>query len=127
LSTRRIGQFIGELKRQNLYDSTLIIITAKHGQSPIDPSALLRIPADNLHAGAAFRKFFRRPVLALVCRSRRRSKTTLLMWLTDQTQTAADVATLSANRGLFGGEKSSEATRFSCRSQIPPSTHAVRT
>jgi hypothetical protein len=33
-----IGQFVGELKAQNLYDSTLIIITAKHGQSPIDPS-----------------------------------------------------------------------------------------
>ena len=27
-----------ELKAQGLYDSTLIVITAKHGQSPIDPS-----------------------------------------------------------------------------------------
>ncbi len=33
-----IGQFVSELKAQNLFDSTLIIITAKHGQSPIDPS-----------------------------------------------------------------------------------------
>ena len=33
-----IGAFINELKKQNLYDSTLIVITAKHGQSPIDPS-----------------------------------------------------------------------------------------
>ncbi|HSZ63837.1 MAG TPA: alkaline phosphatase family protein [Terriglobales bacterium] len=33
-----IGEFVAELKAQNLYDSTLIIITAKHGQSPIDPS-----------------------------------------------------------------------------------------
>ncbi|MGA3087926.1 MAG: alkaline phosphatase family protein [Terriglobales bacterium] len=33
-----IGAFVSELKAQNLYDSTLIIITAKHGQSPIDPS-----------------------------------------------------------------------------------------
>jgi hypothetical protein len=33
-----IGQFVSELKAQNLYDSTLIVITAKHGQSPIDPS-----------------------------------------------------------------------------------------
>src|ERR1700761_1690410 len=30
--------WISELKAQGLYDSTLIIITAKHGQSPIDPS-----------------------------------------------------------------------------------------
>ncbi len=33
-----IGQFVSELKKQGLYDSTLIVITAKHGQSPIDPA-----------------------------------------------------------------------------------------
>jgi hypothetical protein len=33
-----IGEFVSELKKQGLYDSTLIVITAKHGQSPIDPS-----------------------------------------------------------------------------------------
>jgi hypothetical protein len=33
-----IGAFANELKAQGLYDSTLIVITAKHGQSPIDPS-----------------------------------------------------------------------------------------
>ena len=33
-----IGEFVSELKAQNLFDSTLIVITAKHGQSPIDPS-----------------------------------------------------------------------------------------
>jgi hypothetical protein len=32
-----IGKFVGELKAKGLYDTTLIIITAKHGQSPIDP------------------------------------------------------------------------------------------
>ncbi|MGC2189567.1 MAG: nucleotide pyrophosphatase, partial [Candidatus Sulfotelmatobacter sp.] len=33
-----IAAWVSELKAQGLYDSTLIIITAKHGQSPIDPS-----------------------------------------------------------------------------------------
>jgi type I phosphodiesterase/nucleotide pyrophosphatase len=33
-----IGAFVSALKSQGLSDSTLIIITAKHGQSPIDPS-----------------------------------------------------------------------------------------
>ncbi len=33
-----IGAFVSELKARGLYDSTLIVITAKHGQSPIDPS-----------------------------------------------------------------------------------------
>ena len=33
-----IAAFVSELKKQGLLDSTLIVITAKHGQSPIDPS-----------------------------------------------------------------------------------------
>lgn len=33
-----IAAFVKELKAQGLYDSTLIVITAKHGQSPIDPN-----------------------------------------------------------------------------------------
>jgi hypothetical protein len=33
-----IGAFVKELKARGLYDSTLIVITAKHGQSPIDPN-----------------------------------------------------------------------------------------
>jgi hypothetical protein len=32
-----IGAFVKELKAKGLYDSTLIVVTAKHGQSPIDP------------------------------------------------------------------------------------------
>jgi Type I phosphodiesterase / nucleotide pyrophosphatase len=31
-----LGKFVAELKKQKLYDSTLIIVAAKHGQSPID-------------------------------------------------------------------------------------------
>jgi hypothetical protein len=33
-----IAAFVSELKKRGLYDSTLIVITAKHGQSPIDPA-----------------------------------------------------------------------------------------
>jgi type I phosphodiesterase/nucleotide pyrophosphatase len=33
-----IGQMAAELKKQGLSDSTLVIITAKHGQSPVDTS-----------------------------------------------------------------------------------------
>jgi hypothetical protein len=33
-----IGAWVSELKKNDLYDSTMIVITAKHGQSPIDPS-----------------------------------------------------------------------------------------
>ena len=33
-----IGSMISELKAQDIYDRTLVIISAKHGQSPIDPN-----------------------------------------------------------------------------------------
>jgi hypothetical protein len=33
-----IAALVSKLKARGLYDSTLIVITAKHGQSPIDPS-----------------------------------------------------------------------------------------
>jgi len=33
-----IGAWVSELRAQGLLDSTLIVITAKHGQSPIDPA-----------------------------------------------------------------------------------------
>ena len=33
-----VGRMVAELKKQGLYDSTLIVVTAKHGQSPVDTS-----------------------------------------------------------------------------------------
>lgn len=39
-----IGQMVTELTKQGLLDSTLIVITAKHGQSPIDPHRFFPIP-----------------------------------------------------------------------------------
>jgi arylsulfatase A-like enzyme len=44
-----IGQFVDELKEKHLYDSTTIIITAKHGQSPVDTHRFFPIPG---HSGA---------------------------------------------------------------------------
>jgi hypothetical protein len=40
---KAIGAWVAELKKQGLYHSTLIIITAKHGQSPIDSARYLGI------------------------------------------------------------------------------------
>ncbi|MGA7808398.1 alkaline phosphatase family protein, partial [Bradyrhizobium sp.] len=46
-----LGKFINELKAQNLEDSTLIIVSAKHGQSPINVKDRVAI-SDALYAGA---------------------------------------------------------------------------
>lgn len=43
-----IGQMVKALKSQGIYDSTLIVITAKHGQSPIDPNLFYPLPG---HSG----------------------------------------------------------------------------
>ena len=43
-----IGQMVDALKHESLFDSTAIIITAKHGQSPIDPNRFFPIPG---HSG----------------------------------------------------------------------------
>jgi hypothetical protein len=42
-----IGQWINELKKQHLLGSTTIIITAKHGQSPIDTHRFFPIPGNS--------------------------------------------------------------------------------
>ncbi len=41
---RSVGAMADELKAKGLLDSTLIIVTAKHGQSPIDSARFLEIP-----------------------------------------------------------------------------------
>ena len=53
-----IGKMVTELKNQGLMESTLVIITAKHGQSPIDPNRFKEVgkgitttPADVLCPG----------------------------------------------------------------------------
>jgi hypothetical protein len=39
-----IGEMVNEIKDRGMYESTLIIITAKHGQSPIDPNLYQAVP-----------------------------------------------------------------------------------
>jgi hypothetical protein len=98
-----IGQFVNALKKQNLLDSTLIIITAKHGQSPIDPSALLRITGDNSSLASPSAVLSPAGVGPGLPVAQADEDDVSLLWLTDQSQTTADVATLAANRALWNG------------------------
>lgn len=45
---RSIGAMVSALKDNGLYESTLVVITAKHGQSPIDPNRYQAVPG---HSG----------------------------------------------------------------------------
>jgi hypothetical protein len=87
-----VGRFVKELKAQRLYDSTLIIISAKHGQSPIDGTKRRGIgggqPAATIGTADAFDI----------------SDDGSLIWLTDPSLAPGVVATLSkpANQQALG-------------------------
>jgi arylsulfatase A-like enzyme len=89
---RSLGRFVQELKKERLYESTLIIISAKHGQSPIDVTKRLGIgggqPTATIGSADAFDI----------------SDDGSLIWLTDSSLTPAVVANLSkpANQQALG-------------------------
>jgi len=87
-----IGAMVTALAARGLADSTMVIISAKHGNSPVDPATLVRVdPAviSNIVNGVA------PGLLALLS-----ADTGPLIWLKDQTKTADVVAALGkpANR-----------------------------
>jgi hypothetical protein len=87
-----IGRFVQELKSQRLYDSTLIVVSAKHGQSPIDVTRRRGIgggqPTATIGTADAFDI----------------SDDGSLIWLTDPSLAPGVVATLStpANQTALG-------------------------
>jgi hypothetical protein len=87
-----LGQFVSELKKEGLFDSTAIIISAKHGQSPIDVSKRRGIgggqPGTTIGSADAFDI----------------SDDGSLIWLTDSSLTDSVVATLAqpANQQALG-------------------------
>ncbi|HKD45714.1 MAG TPA: alkaline phosphatase family protein [Candidatus Angelobacter sp.] len=78
-----LGKMVSELQKKGLFESTLIIIGAKHGQSPIDRQKRVGIgggePATTIGSAEAFDI----------------SDDGSLIWLTDSTLTSSVVANLS--------------------------------
>ena len=97
-----IGKMITELTKQGLLNSTLIVVSAKHGQSPIDPNRVLRIPADNPNDEPPSQVLSPNGVGPGYPVVQADEDDVSLLWLADQTQTTADVATLTANESLYG-------------------------
>ncbi len=108
-----LGKFIAELKAKNLYASTLIVLTAKHGQSPSNPALLVKngdtltalLEASGyLDAGGAFGQFATtsgnlNDGTGLSGTGMVQTDDVGLIWLRDPSQLAAAVATLNANLG----------------------------
>jgi predicted AlkP superfamily pyrophosphatase or phosphodiesterase len=108
-----LGRIVSELKQRNLYTSTVIIVTAKHGQSPTDHSKLVKngdtltklLEANNYLDPAG--KFGQNSTTSgnlnngtgLVGTGFAQTDDVGLIWLRDRSQVDAVVATLKANRG----------------------------
>jgi Type I phosphodiesterase / nucleotide pyrophosphatase len=105
-----LGDMIAELKRQGLYDSTLFIVGAKHGQSPINPVKVNK-PGHFADLVAALPDAGSNPgaqaiASAAACSTGAcgfvQDDDIALIWLQDQSQTPAVAAYLNANaRALF--------------------------
>ena len=97
-----IGQMVSELKKQGLLDSTLIIVSAKHGQSPIDPNRVLRIPGDVATDEPPSQILSPNGVGPGLPVAQADEDDISMLWLTDQSQTQSAAETLAANENLFG-------------------------
>ena len=97
-----IGQMVTELTKQGLLDSTLIIVSAKHGQSPIDINRVLRIPGDDPSDEPPSQILSPNGVGPGLPVAQADEDDISMLWLTDQSQTESSVATLAANENLFG-------------------------
>jgi hypothetical protein len=86
-----IGQMVAALKAQHLIDSTLIIVTAKHGQSPVDSSRYVR---DGSNDPATLLSSFLAPSENSAIGPT--EDDVALLWLADSSETAAAVALLEA-------------------------------
>jgi hypothetical protein len=102
-----IGEFVSELQRQGLFNSTLLVITAKHGQSPIDPNRFFPIPGPSGNNGTSPANL----IASLLPWSESplnpngigpTEDDVSLLWLTSSAQTSNAVATLEANAAMAG-------------------------
>src|SRR5215469_15613576 len=85
-----VGKMLDALRRQGLFSSTTIILTAKHGQSPIDPT-LRQIVDKNIIPNLV--NSVQAGLLAQATED-----DVALIWLNDQSKTNAVVAALNANK-----------------------------
>jgi hypothetical protein len=86
-----IGAMVARLRARGLADSTAIIISAKHGQSPTDPGALARVPdGPIIDAINAAWKAAHKGAGDLVIFST--DDDVMQLWLSDRSQAAADFA-----------------------------------
>jgi arylsulfatase A-like enzyme len=95
-----IGAMVSALETQGLTDSTLIIISAKHGNSPVDPATLVKVDPAKINALVNSVTANCPPAYSAASDCMVSADTGPLIWLKDQTRTADVAAALDqpANR-----------------------------
>jgi len=98
-----IGQMVSHLKNSGRFDSTLLIVTAKHGQSPIDPKRFFPIPGPGGNNGQTPGTIIA-PLLpdSEVNQLGPTEDDVSLLWLADSSKTPNAVAMLETNASSAG-------------------------
>jgi hypothetical protein len=108
-----LGDFIAALKAQGIYDSTLVIVTAKHGQSPINPEKVNK-PGHFADLVAALPDAGSSAAAAIIASAAACPNgpcgflvddDVALIWLPDQGKTAEVAAYLNANASALSIEE----------------------
>jgi arylsulfatase A-like enzyme len=131
-----LGSMIKALKAHHLYDSTLFIVSAKHGQSPINPAKTNKpghfadlVAALALQQGAASD-----PGVVAIADSNAcgtgpcgfvQDDDIALIWLKDQSKTAAVAAYLNANAGPLFIDEVLAGTEISLKFNSPHTDNAT--
>ena len=84
-----LGKMVQALKKKGLYDSTLIVISAKHGQSPIDPKKVQKVGSILKLVSGLDEKLIAKETQDDVA----------LLWLSDQSKTSVITGLLKASSG----------------------------
>jgi hypothetical protein len=102
-----IGEMVTALKNTGNFENTLIVITAKHGQAPIDPNRFFPIPGSSGNNGitpatllASLLPLSESPANPVGIGPTEDDVS--LLWLANSTNTAAAVATLEKNGPAIG-------------------------
>jgi hypothetical protein len=108
----QVGAMTEAIKDRHLADNTVVILSAKHGQSPQTPSALTRIPdgpiMDALNAAWAATHPTAAPLVAFSI-----NDDGMLIWLTDRSTTATSFAkTFLLNRSGSGNDINGNAKAY---------------
>jgi len=102
-----IGQMVDALGHEGLLDSTTIIITAKHGQSPIDPNRFFPIPGNSGNNGTPPSGIIGSFLPAVYSDPNNgfglAEDDISQIWLADSSRTGDAVTALENNAAAFGG------------------------